>query len=279
MLAGAPRARQGRVLTSAAMSSDHPTRACALVTGASSGIGAAFARALHARGERLVLVARRAERLARLAAELGGQPLVVPLDLSEASAPARLDEALRQHGLHVDLLVNNAGSGDTGAFAEQDEARLRAMIEVDVTALVMLTRRALPGMLERGRGRIVNVVSTGAFQPVPFLNVYSACKSFVLSFTEALATEIAGRGVQVQALCPGLTDTEFFEVARTDAKLLVNRLPRLSPEAVVRASLRGLERGRLRVVPGWVDRLNARFVRVLPGALVRRTAAQLYRPR
>lgn len=257
------------------------TRPCALVTGASSGIGAAFARALFGRGERLVLVARRAERLARLSAELGGAepPLALPLDLAEATAPERVQAALQRHGLHVDLLVNNAGSGDTGPFALQDEARLRAMIDVNVTALTLLTRRVLPGMLERGRGRIVNVVSTGAFQPVPFLNVYSATKSFVLSFSEALATEVAGRGVQVQALCPGLTDTEFFEVARTDAELLVNRLPRLSPEAVVRASLRGLERGRLRVVPGWSDRLNSQLVRFLPGALVRRVAAQLYRPR
>lgn len=257
------------------------TRACAVVTGASSGIGAAFARALHARGEQLVLVARREARLSKLADELGGpeRPIVVALDLADPDAPGKLEAALGAHGLHADFLVNNAGWGDTGPFAQQEEARLRGMIDVNVTALVLLTRRVLPGMLARGRGRIVNVVSTGAFQPVPYLGVYSATKSLVLSFTEALASELAGSGVQVQALCPGLTDTEFFDVARTDTRLLVNRLPRLSPEAVVRASLRGLERRRLRVVPGFMDRVNAGLVRVLPGALVRRTAAQLYRPR
>lgn len=263
------------------MQTEVATQPCAVVTGASSGIGATFARALHARGQRLVLVARRVERLERLAAELGGPtpPAVVPLDVAAADAPERLEAALRERGLHVDLLVNNAGLGDTGPFVEQDAARLRAMIDVNVTAVMLLTRRLLPGMLARGRGAIVNVVSTGAFQPVPFLNVYSATKSFVLSFTEALATEIAGSGVRVQALCPGLTDTEFFDVAHTDARMLVNRLPRHTPEAVVAAALRGLERGRLRVIPGWLDWLNAGLVRVLPGALVRRAAASLYRPR
>ncbi len=252
-----------------------------MVTGASSGIGAAFARALHARGELVVLVARRAERLERLAAELGGPQQALPLtcDVTAADAAACLEAFVAEHGLHVELLVNNAGAGDTGPFHEQDEARLRGMVELNVTALLLLTRRLLPGLLARGRGSIVNVVSNGAFQPVPFLGVYAACKSFVLSFTEALATELRGTGVQVQALCPGLTDTEFFEVARTGPRLLVNRLPRATPEAVVRASLRGLKRGRLRVVPGWLDWINMFLVRVLPGALVRRVSALLYLPR
>ncbi len=263
------------------MSDGGTTRGCAVVTGASSGIGAVYARALHARGEQLVLVARRAERLERLAAELGGPclPLACPLDVTAADAASRLEEFLARHALHVDLLVNNAGAGDTGPFHEQEESRLRGMVDLNVTALLLLTRRFLPGMLARRRGRIVNVVSNGAFQPVPFLGVYAACKSLVLSFTEALATELRGTGVQVQALCPGLTDTEFFEVARTQPRLLVNRLPRATPEAVVHASLRGLARGRLRVVPGWLDWVNMHLVRVLPGALVRRVTAQLYLPR
>jgi hypothetical protein len=263
------------------MSEAVSTQPCALVTGASSGIGAAYARALHARGERVVLVARRAERLETLAREFGGArpALPLPCDVTAPDAGERIAAFLRDQGLHIDLLVNNAGSGDTGAFHDQDEARLRAMVDLNVTALVVLTRRVLPGMLDRGRGRIVNVVSTGAFQPVPFLGLYSATKSCVLSFTEALATELRGRGITVQALCPGLTDTEFFEVAHTDARLLINRLPRMAPEQVVRASLRGLERGRLRVVPGFVDRVNAWLVRLLPGALVRPVVAQLYRPR
>lgn len=263
------------------MSEPDSTRPCALVTGASSGIGAAYARALHARGERLVLVARRGARLEALARELGGAepPLALACDVAAPDAAGRIEAFLAEHGLHADLLVNNAGSGDTGAFHEQEEERLKAMVDLNVTALMVLTRRLLPGMLRRGRGRIVNVVSTGAFQPVPFLGVYSATKSFVLSFTEAVATEIAGRGVVVQALCPGLTDTEFFEVARTTPALLINKLPRMSPEQVVRASLRGLDRGRVRVVPGLMDRVNAVLVRLLPGALVRPVVAKLYCPR
>jgi uncharacterized protein len=142
-----------------------------------------------------------------------------------------------------------------------------------------LTRRVLPGMLNRGRGAVINVVSTGAFQPVPFLNVYSASKSFVLSFTEALATEISGSGVYVQALCPGFTDTEFFDVAHVTPKLWVNRMPRMSPEAVVRASLRGYDRRRLRVVPGFSNWLTMHLVRFTPGVLSRAVGAALYRPR
>lgn len=253
----------------------------ALVTGASSGIGAAFARALRARGERLVLVARRAERLERLAGELGGEAVAasIPLDLAEPGGPARLESELARRGFAVDLLVNNAGVGHTGRFQEQPLERLLAMIDLNARALVELTRRVLPAMVRRRRGRIINVVSNGAFQPVPFLTVYAATKSLVLSFTEGLATELAGSGVRVQALCPGLTETEFFEVASTGEGLLVNKLPRMSAEEVVACSLRALDRGGLRVIPGLQNRLLATLVRFLPGGLVRTVAARLYRPR
>ena len=176
-------------------------------------------------------------------------------------------------------MVNNAGSGDTGPFLEEELARVRGMIDLNARSLVETTHRFLPAMVARGKGRIVNVVSNGAFQPVPYLNVYAATKSLVLSFTEALAVELAGSGVRVQALCPGLTETEFFGAARTGERLLVNRLPRMSPEDVVRASLRGLDRGRLRVIPGLSDRLLAALVRVAPRGLAARVASQLYRPR
>lgn len=252
-----------------------------LVTGASSGIGAAYARALRRRGRRVVLVARRADRLATLASELGGegQALDLPADLAREGEVERLCDQLAQRGLHLDLLVNNAGSGDTGAFASQPIERLTGMVDLNCRALVELTRRLLPGMLARRAGAIVNVVSTSAFQPVPYLTVYAATKSLVLSFTEGLATELRGSGVRVQALCPGLTETEFFEVARTGAGLKVNRLPRARPEAVVEASLRGLETGRLRVFPVLGDRVVAALVRVLPSALVRSVGAGLYRER
>jgi uncharacterized protein len=252
----------------------------ALVTGASSGIGAAFARAVRSRGERLVLVARREDRLRSLAQELGGAEdvAVVAVDLAASDGPARLQAEVERAGLEIDFLVNNAGSGDTGPFAEEPVERLRAMIDLNARALVELTRRFLPGMLHRRRGRIINVVSNGAFQPVPYLTVYAATKSLVLSFTEGLATELEGTGVRVQALCPGLTETEFFDVARTGKDLLVNRLPRMTPEDVVARSLRALEKGRLRVVPGLQNRLLASLVRFAPRSVARNVAARLYKP-
>ena len=255
-------------------------RLVALVTGASSGIGEAFSRALRSRGEDLVLVARREDRLRLLADELGGAGRVecVPLDLAAPDAAARLEAEIVRRGLAVDMLVNNAGLGHAAPFDRQGANVLRAMLDVNVRAVVELTRTFLPGMLTRGRGRIVNVASNAAFQPVPFHSVYAATKAFVLSFTEGLAEELRGRGVRVQALCPGITDTEFLDVAQTHRGLLVRRLPMLRPEEVVRASLAGLERGRVRVVVGWSNRALAVAERFVPGVLVRRVAGTLYRP-
>jgi short-subunit dehydrogenase len=252
----------------------------ALVTGASSGIGAAYARALRARGERLVLVARREARLAALAEELGGAEMAapIPVDLADPGGPQRLQEEIERRGFAVDLLVNNAGFGDTGPFHEAPLDRLTAMVDLNARAVVELTRRFLPAMVARGRGRIVNVVSNAAFQPVPFLTVYAATKSFVLSFTEALATELHGTGVRIQALCPGPTDTEFFEVART-GDLPVRRLPRMSAEDVVACSLRALDSGKLVVVAGLANRLLAAATRFAPRSLARQVAGRLYRPR
>lgn len=250
----------------------------ALVTGASSGIGAAFARALAVRGYRLAVVARRQERLEQLVGELGAG-VALPLDLAERDGCAELEARLREAAIEPEVLVNNAGSGDTGPFAEQAVERIVGMVELNARALVELTRRLLPAMLARRRGAIVNVVSTGAFQPVPFLNVYSATKSLVLSFSEGLATELEGSGVYVQALCPGLTDTEFFESAQTGPSRWVNKLPRMTPEAVVTASLRALDRRRLRVIPGVADMINSKLVRFVPGRAVRALTAALYRQR
>lgn len=252
----------------------------ALVTGASSGIGEAFARALRARGRRLVLVARRAERLETLAGELGGADavLAVPLDLTSPHAGERLQQELQRRGLEVDLLVNNAGVGHTGPFLQEPPARIEAMIDLNVRAVVDLTRRFVPGMVARGGGGVINVVSTSAFQPVPYLAVYGASKVFLLSFTEALATELRGTGVRVQALCPGLTESEFHHTAGTD-KVLFSRTATMTAGAVVERSLRALHQGRLRVVPGWQNRLVAGAQRFLPRGLVRAVAAQLFRPR
>jgi short-subunit dehydrogenase len=253
----------------------------ALVTGASSGIGAAFAQALHARHARLVLVARRALRLSELSSQLGGEPAVtvVPLDLSLPDSVPRLMAFLQDRGITIDLLVNNAGVGWTGRFADQPEESIQQILDVNVRALVGLTRAFVPGMIERRRGAIVNVVSTSAFQPVPFLNVYAASKAFVLSFTEGLATELAGTGVRVQALCPGLTESEFHETSGT-AKVAFTKTRMMSAAAVAAQSLRALDRGRpLRVIPGWDNRAVAGAQRFLPRRLVRAVSAELFRPR
>jgi uncharacterized protein len=253
----------------------------ALVTGASSGIGKAFSQALRARGSKLVLVARRAQRLSELSSLLGGPPdvAVLPLDLSLSDAVPRLMTFLADRAITVDLLVNNAGVGWTGPFLDQPEESIEQIIALNVRALVGLTRALVPGMIERGRGGVINVVSTSAFQPVPFLNVYAASKVFVLSFTEGLATELKGTGVRVQALCPGLTESEFHETSGT-AKVPFTKTRMMPAEAVVAASLRALDRGRpLRVVPGWQNRAVAEVQRFVPRAMVRGVAADLFRPR
>jgi len=258
-----------------------PAAGRALVTGASSGIGLAFARALRRRGMRLVLVARREDRLRKLSQELGGEEAaaIVPADLATPAGVSRVVEAVRARGFAIDLLVNNAGMGHTGRFVEQQPEVIREMLDLNISAVVTLTRTFLPDMLSRGRGAIVNVASNAAFQPVPFLTVYAATKAFVLSFTEGVAGEVAGSGVRIQALCPGITATEFLDVAETDSGLLVRRMPMMTAEQVVEASLAGLDRGRVRVAAGFTNRAVAAVERFVPSALVRRVAAELYRPR
>lgn len=266
--------------TGVSLEVNKPSRTlCALVTGASSGIGRAYARALHKRGRRLVLVARRAERLAALARELGSEPVVVAADLAADGAVERLEGEVESRGLAVDLLVNNAGLGHTSLFDSQPLATVRQMLDVNVRAVVELTHAFLPGMKARGCGDIVNVASNAAFQPVPYLTVYAATKSFVLSFSEGLAEELRGSGVHVQALCPGITATEFLDVAQTHRGLLVTRMPMMTAEQVVDASLAGLDKGRVRVVAGLSNRALGFVVqRLAPQALARRVAARLYRP-
>jgi short-subunit dehydrogenase len=227
-----------------------------------------------------VLVARRRDRLERLAAELGEDPAaVLAVDLGRPGAAAEVASEVARRGVQVDLLVNNAGLGHTARFHLESKERITGMLDVNVRALVEMTHAFLPGMLARGRGQIVNVASNAAFQPVPFLTVYAATKCFVLSFTEGLSTELEGTGVFVQALCPGLTRTEFLEVAETHTQgLRVGRLPTMRAEEVVEASLRGLERGRVRVVPGFSNRALAALQTLVPRSWVRRVAGSLYRP-
>ncbi len=239
--------------------------ATALVTGASSGIGEHLARLLAGRGHQLVLAARNRERLDALAAELGGAQ-VVAVDLATPGGAAELVDAAPQ----VDILVNNAGVGDFGPFAESDLQRTLAMIQLNVTSLVELTRRYLPGMLDRGAGKVLNVASTAAFQPGPTMAVYYASKAFVLSFSEAIAEETRGRGVTVTALCPGPTASGFQAGAAMESSRLVagRRLP--SPAGVAEAGLAAMDRGDAVVVPGLRNQLMAASVRVTPRPVVRR---------
>ncbi|MGZ3148254.1 SDR family NAD(P)-dependent oxidoreductase [Lentzea chajnantorensis] len=211
-----------------------------LVTGASAGIGAEFARELARRGADLVLVARRAERLEALAAELKGvEVTVLPCDLTQPDAVPELAAGLRARGLTLTGLVNNAGFGTYGPFAQEDVERLRTEIALDVSAVVELSRTFLGELVASGRGVLVNVASMAAYHPTPRMAVYGAAKAFVLSFTEALWQEHRRSGLRVLALSPGATETEFFAVAGEQAS---GGARKVGPELVVRTALRALDR-------------------------------------
>jgi short-subunit dehydrogenase len=242
----------------------------ALVTGASAGLGEEFARQLAAQGQKLVLVARRKERLETLAGELGNAR-AVEMDLSAAGAAERLLADLAAHGETVETLVNNAGFGLSGRFAELDGKRQREMIDLNCGALTELAHAVLPGMIERRSGGILNVASTAAFQPGPGMAVYFATKAFVLSFSEALHDEAKRHGIKVSCLCPGPTRTEFRSVSGFNPK---GRLGKISADAaaVVRAGLKGLDRNRAVVVPGITNKIISHANRVFPRALMRRAA-------
>jgi short-subunit dehydrogenase len=248
------------------------SRPATLITGASAGLGAEFARQCARRGETLVLVARRRERLEALAAELGNAHAVAA-DLEAPGAAARLLGEVERLGFHVETLINNAGFGLAGRFAALPAERQTAMIDLNVRLPTELCRLCVPQMLERGRGGILNVASTAAFQAGPNMAVYYATKAFVLSLTEALHHEMKGTGVKVSALCPGPTVTEFFEVAGAGN----SRLARMGADAesVVRAGLKGLDRNRAIVIPGIGNSVGAQASRILPRAAMRRIIAAI----
>jgi hypothetical protein len=245
----------------------------ALVTGASAGLGVEFARQLSKRGHRLVLAARRKDRIEALAKELGNARAVT-LDLSKANAAAKLMADLEANGETVDLLVNNAGFGLIGRFAELDGRRLRQMIDLNAGALMDLCRAATPAMIARKSGGIINVASTAAFQPGPKMAVYFATKAFVLSFTEALHEELKPHGIRVSCLCPGPTRTEFGEVAGFGGNSLFDRVAMESPK-VVDAGLTGLDRNHAVVVPGWMNKITAASNRFAPRSVVRKIAGAI----
>ena len=250
----------------------------ALVTGASAGIGEAFARALAAQQHDLVLVARRRDRLDALAKELSERHHVAAAtrvaDLSEDSELGELAESVASDP--PDLLVNNAGFGTVGAFAELDLERELEQIRLNVVALVRLTRAALPGMLARGRGGIVNVSSLAGESAGPFNATYAATKAYVTSFSESLHEEVRGTGVVVQALLPGFTRTEFQEVAGMDPGS-VPAFAWMSPEQVVAASLAALSRGDAICIPGLGNRLLGGATALAPRGVARRVLGAIQR--
>lgn len=239
----------------------------ALVTGSSSGIGFELAQLLAAGGADLVLVARSRERLESLAQTLqqgyGVAARIIAKDLALPGATDEIARQLQEAAIPVDILVNNAGFGSHGPFAEADAAEQLRMVQVNVTALTHLTRLFLPAMLQRRKGKILNVASTAAFQPGPLMAVYYATKAYVLSFSEALAEELDGLGVTVTALCPGPTMTEFQQRAGVGhTKLMQGRI--MDAKTVAMAGYRGILQGRRLVIPGFRNRLLAFCVRLLP---------------
>lgn len=253
-------------------------RPTALVTGASAGIGLELARILAREGHDLVLVARREAALKELADELkeryGAESRIVTADLAEAGAGERIEQAL--DGVAIDVLVNNAGFGGVGRFTERTYADDMRMVAVNVTALTDLTKRFLPGMVSRGRGRVLNVASTAAFQPGPFMAVYYATKAYVLSLSQALAEETSGTAVTVTCLCPGVTDTEFHGVAGTDAQPLTSGPLSMSARAVAEAGYKAMMRGKLVEIPGMHNKVGAQSIRIAPRRVVLKIVRRLH---
>jgi uncharacterized protein len=249
------------------------SRPVALVTGASAGIGKELARRFARGGHDLVLTARRVDELQTLADELrtaGVAAHVCPADLSDPVAPRTLFDEVAAAGLTVDVLVNNAGFGVYGPFVDADPDRLLAMLRVNVLALTDLTRLVIPGMVSRGRGRVLNVASTAAFQPGPLMAGYYATKAYVLSLSEALAHELRGTGVTVTCLCPGPTRTEFASAAAAEGTTLFDNPNVMDAAPVADAGFRATLRGKRVVIPGLLNRLGAFSTRFVPRSLMLR---------
>jgi uncharacterized protein len=251
-----------------------------LITGASSGIGEEFARQLAARGESVLLVARSEDKLKALCAELSGKHKIdaqyIAQDLTKDGAAQQVFAETERRGLTVATLINNAGFGAMGDFAELDLERALQMIDLNIKALVALTYLYLAPMRQRKSGAIINVASTAAFQGVPYMATYAATKAFVLSLSEALWEENRAFNIKIMALCPGVTDTNFFEAAQSEQKPPM-RIAQ-TPAQVVKTALRGLERGRSHIISGWSNYLTTEAERLVPRWVVARMAGLAMRP-
>jgi short-subunit dehydrogenase len=244
----------------------------ALITGASSGIGLELARIFAREQYRVVLVARSEKALLQLKEELekqfGTEAVVLPADLSQAEAPQQLFEELQRRRIQVDVLVNNAGFGDFGMFAETSWTKEEQMLNLNIRALTHLTKLFLPGMVQRRSGRIMQLASTAAFQPGPLMAVYYATKAYVLSFSEAIANELQGTGVTVTALCPGPTTSGFQDAAALNESKLVKGKKLPNSAEVAEYGYRALMRGQTVAVHGLMNSLMAQSVRFTPRKLV-----------
>jgi short-subunit dehydrogenase len=256
-----------------------------LITGASGGIGEQFARRLAADKHDLVLVARSEKKLHELCDELMLKHKItahyVALDLNEFEADKKLFDETEKHSMQVDWLINNAGFGSMGDFAKLDLERELDMINLNVSALVALTHRYLPQMRGRKSGTIINVASTASFQPVPFMATYAATKAFVRSFSEAIHEENRPFNVNVVALCPGPTETNFFDAAeiKKDVKSAMFAKGIQTAEQVVETALAAARNGRAQTIPGWKNYLLARSVNIVPNWLITRTVGGVLRPK
>ncbi|WP_145366055.1 SDR family NAD(P)-dependent oxidoreductase [Stratiformator vulcanicus] len=253
----------------------------AVVTGASSGIGAEYARVLASRGMHVILVARRKERLKELAAELfdkhGTRTEVISADLSQSEEVGRLFREIEQLDVPVEILVNNAGFGVVADIPNTSREDVLDLIRVNISALTDLTYRFLPSMIERRHGAILNIASVAGFQPVAYMGAYAASKSYVLHFSEALWAETRDHNVTVIAVCPGPTRTEFFDVAGVSGWL--KKQSAQTPEQVVKSSLKAAERNRQFVITGWRNRLLSLLVRMAPRKIAVLESRKYFRPK
>lgn len=249
------------------------SRKTAVITGASSGIGLELARLFAADGYDLIVTARRLERLQQLADELGTAHGIavhsIPMDIAQPFLGVALWQSISEITQDIEVLVNNAGFGDAGDFAEELPAKIEGMIHLNISTLTSLTRHVLPGMIERKRGKILNVASLAGYQPGgPGMSVYYATKSYVLSFSRGIRRELYGTGVSVTTLCPGPTHTEFKEAAKAQNTLLFHWMQPMDARIVARAGYQGMQRGCGVVVPGLLNKLMAISARLFPPAIV-----------